>query len=392
MADSIHDQWNTATDEWPRVAAQFQAAWVSIYADYDVNSFYAAFAAGIGYLSRLHMDSSVMAGDMITHLAQSDVDNMRGVIQNFQNLQRHVLPQWGALAAAYAEARAYAWAAHEAANRTAADQLEAQQRALGDEHSRQQAAALVAAEALARAAGDDHTRQQLAAAILAEATARTAGDDHTRQQMAAAIKALSDQLTKQISDVLKYAQSIPGTIDQRAAAGYDPTLRARGGLIQKLLDTVVAHDPAVASLVTNLAKFAIDLAGIEDPVLKIAAQFVLKQVIDHLGLNTALQAMLNDLLGGILGGGQPKTLQDIMADIGNRLDALESTTAELSPLAPEADNLHEMGTLVFDAFLLAYLADATLNPVGAAADTDTVFATITDPLLAPIRAMLGMPS
>lgn len=390
MADSIHDQWNQATDEWPRVTAQFQAAWVSIYADYDVNAFYAAFAAGIGYLSRMLMDESVMAGDMITHLAQSDVDNMRGVIQNFQNLQRHVLPQWGALAAAYAEARAFAWADHEATNRKVADADEAKARSLADAQEAALRLAGDTTEAAQRSLGDQHSREQAAALVTAEAVQRAAGDDHTRQQMAAAIKALSDQLTKQISDVLKYAQSIPATIDQRAAAGYDPTLRARGGLVQKLLDTVVAHDPAVASLVTNLAKFAIDLAGIEDPVLKIAAQFVLKQVIDRLGIDSALKAMLNDLLGGILGGGQPKTLQDIMADIGNRLDALESSTSELAPLAPEADNLHEMGTLVFDAFLLAYLADATLNPVGAAADTDTVFATVTDPLLAPIRAMLGM--
>lgn len=390
MADSVHDQWPTATDEWPRVTAQFNAAWVSIYADYDINSTDAAFAAGIGYLSRMLMDSSVMEGDMITHLAQTEVDNTRGIIQNFQNIQRHVLPQWGALAAAYAEARALAWAAHEAANRVAADQLEAQQRALGDAHSREQAAALVAAEALARAAGDDHTRQQLAAAILAEATARAAGDDHTRQQMAAAIKALSDQLTAQIANVLKYAQSIPGTIDQRAAAGYDPTLRARGNAIQKLLDTVVAHNPAVRDLVSNLAKFAIDLAGIEDPLVRIAAQFVLKQVIDHLGINSALTAMVNDLIGGILGGGQPKTLQDIMADIGNRLDALEAGQAELSPLAPEADDLHELGTLLFDAALLGYFVAAVADPVATANDTVDVFAPITGPLLAPIRALLGM--
>lgn len=390
MADSIHDQWPTATDEWPRVTAQFNAAWVSIYADYDVNTYYAAFAAGIGYLSRMLMDTSVMEGDMITHLAQTEVDNTRGLIQNFQNLQRHVLPQWGALAAAYAEARAFAWADHEATNRKNADLLEAQQRALGDDHSREQAAALVAAEAVARAAGDDHTRQQLAAAILQEATDRAAGDDHTRQQMAAAVKALSDSLTKQINDVLKYAQSIPGTIDQRAAAGYDPTLRARGDLISKLLDTVVAHNPAVRDLVTNLAKFAIDLAGIEDPVLKIAAQFVLKQVIDRLGIDSTLTAMLNDLLGGILGGGQPKTLQDIMGDIGNRLDALEKGQAELSPLAPEADNLNELGSLIFDAALLAYFAAAVADPVATANDTVNVLAPITGPLLAPIRALLGM--
>lgn len=229
------------------------------------------------------------------------------------------------------------------------------------------------------------------AADAAEAAARGAGDDHTRQQTAAAISALNTALLAQINTVLKYAQSIPATIDQRAAAGYDPTLRARGNLIQKLLDTVIAHDPAVAGLVGNLTTFIIDLAGVEDPVLRIAAQFVLKQIIDRLGLDSALKAMLNDLVGGILGGGNPNTLQSIMADIGNRLDALESGQAELSPLAPEADDLHEMGTLIFDAALLGYFAAAVADPVATANDTVDVFAPVTGPLLAPIRALLGMP-
>jgi hypothetical protein len=390
MADSIHDQWDSATDEWPRVAAQFQAAWVSIYADYDINPEYAAIAAGIGYLSRLHMDSTVMAGDMITHLAQTDLDNTRGLIQNFQNLQRHVLPQWGAVAAAYAQNMAIHYAL--IAEKFATDRVgeEAVNRALADS---QEAAARLAAdqlEAAQRGLGDAHSREQAAALVAAEAASRAAGDDNTRQQMAAAIKALNDALTAQIQNVLKYAQSIPGTIDNRAAAGYDPTLRARGTALQKLLDTVVAHDPAVAGLVSNLAKFLVDLAGIDDPVLKIAAQLVLKQVIDRLGLDSALHAMLSDLVGSILGGGQPKTLQDIMADIGNRLDSLESNQSELAPLAPEADNLHEMGTLIFDAALLAYLAAAVAAPQATADDTVAVFAAITDPLLAPIRAMLGM--
>jgi hypothetical protein len=229
------------------------------------------------------------------------------------------------------------------------------------------------------------------AADNAEATARGAGDDHTRQQTAAAISALNTALSAQINTVLKYAQSIPATIDQRAANGYDPTLRARGNLLQKLLDTVIAHDPAVSSLVGNLATFVIDLAGVEDPILRIAAQLVLKQVIDRLGLDSALKAILNDLVGGILGGGQPNTVQSIMADIGNRLDALEEGQAELSPLAPEADNLHEMGTLIFDASLLAYFAAAVTDPVATANDTIDVLGAVTTPLLAPIRALLGMP-
>lgn len=388
---SIHDQWPEATQEWPTVAANFNAAWIGVFAAYNVNSDYAFFAAAINYLSRMHEDTAVMAGDMIAHLAQTGQDSTRGLVQNFQHLNREVFPAWGALAAAYAEQRAQAWTAHEAANRVAADQTEAAARALGDAFTRAQDAAAIALEAQVRALADAFLRTQEQADIATEAAARQAGDALTRAQDAAALAALNAQLSAQINTVLKYAQSIPGLVDQRAAAGYDPTLRARGNLVTKLLDTVVAHDPAVAGLVSNLAKFAIDLAGIDDPIAKIAAQLVLKQVIDRLGLDTALQAMLGDLLGGILGGGQPKTLTDIMGDIGNRLDSLESGQAELSPLAPEADQLHEMGTLLFDAALLGYFVAAVADPVATANDTVDVFAPITGPLLAPVRSLLGMP-
>ena len=274
----------------------------------------------------------------------------------------------------------------------AAIALEQQQRTIGDDDTRQQLAAAIALEVQQRTDGDDHTRQQLAAAIALEQQQRAIGDADSRQQAAAGIKALDDQLTAQIANVLAYAQSIPGTIDNRAAAGYDPTLQARANLLTKLLDTAVAHDPLVSGLVSNLATFIVDLAGIEDPIARIAGQLVLKQVIDRLGINTALGGMLNDLVGSIFGGGQPKTLTAIMGDIGNRLDSLESGLSELAPLAPEADDLHELGTLIFDAALLGYFVAAVADPVATANDTVDVLATVTDPLLVPIRALLGMGS
>lgn len=390
MADSIHDQWPAATDEWSRVAAQFLAAWVSIFADYNANSVDAAFAAGIGYLSRMHEDTTVMAGDMITQIAQTGQDNDRGLIQNFQNLQRHVLPQWGAVAAAYTTNAVTHEGLDRVANINSVHKTIDAEIAAAIQGDILKWSAAVGVESGLRVTGDENEAKARIAADTAEANARAEGDAHSRQQAAAGIKALSDQLTAQIASVLKYAQSIPGTIDQRAASGYDPTLRGRASVLQKLLDTAAAHDPLVAGLVSNLAKFIIDLAGVEDPVLRIAAQLILKQVIDRLGLNTALQAMLSDLVGGVLGGGDPKTLTTIMGDIGNRLDALESGQAELSPLAPEADQLHEMGTLIFDAALLGYLGAAVGDPVATANDTVNVFAPITTPLLAPVRALLGM--
>ena len=332
-----------------------------------------AAARGVG---DTHSREQAAAGDAAEAIARAEGD-------------AHSREQAAAGDAAEATARIEA-VGHTRQQLAAAALLEAQQRTLGDDHTRQQLAAAALLEAQQRTLGDDHTRQQLAAAMLLEARQRATGDADSRQQAAAGDKALNDQLTAQINGVLKYAQSLPGLVDTRAANGYDPTLRARATLLTRLLDTVTAHDPAMAGLVSQLAKLIIDLAGVEDPVLKIAAQLVLKQVIDHLGVDTALQAMLSDLLGGIIGGGQPKTLQDITADIGHRLDALEAGQAALSPLAPEADNLHELGTLIFDASLLGYLTAAVVDPVSTADDTVGVFAPVTTPLLEPVRVLLGM--
>lgn len=392
MADSIHDQWPTAVAEWNQVSSQFLAAWVGVFAAYNVNSDYAFFAAAIGYLARMHQDTTVMEGDMITHIAQTGQDSTRGTIQNFRNLQAHVLPQWGALAAAYAQTMAIHYALN--AEKYADDRIatEATARSLADS---QEAATRLAADqqlAASQSLGDQHSREQAAALVAAEAVQRGIGDADTRQQTAAALKALSDALTAQIDAVSKYAHSIPGLVDQAAAAGYDPTLAGRESLIQKLIDTAAAHDPVVSGLVSDIVKLLIQLAGIEDPVLKVAASLLLKQVIDKLGLNTALSGIVNEILGGIIGSGKPGTLKDVTADIGNRLSALESSVSELTPLAPEADQLHEMGTLLFDAAILGYFAAAVADPVATANDTVAVFAPVTGPLLAPVRALLGMPS
>jgi len=387
---SIHDQWPEAVSEWPTVAANFNAAWITVFNSYNVNTYYAAFAAAICYLSRMHEDTAVMAGDMITHLAQTGQDSTRGLVQNFQHLDREVLPAWGALAASYTDQEVSHEAADRVANINSVHQtIDAEiGSAISDDILRWTTA--IAQEAALRNAGDLAEANARIAADAAEVNSRIEAINNTREQAAAGIAQLNTVLSAQINAVLTYAQSLPGLIDNRAAAGYDPTLAARSSLLTKLLDTVVAHNPAVADLVSNLAQFAVDLAGIDDPVLEVAANVVLKQVIDKIGVDTALQAMLSDLLGGLFGGGQPKTLQSIMGDIGNRLDALEDGQAQLSPLAPEADDLHEMGTIIFDAALLAYFAAAVGDPVATANDTVDVLAPITGPLLAPIRALLGM--
>jgi uncharacterized protein YggT (Ycf19 family) len=47
--------------------------------------------------------------------------------------------------------------------------------------------------------------------------------------------------------------------------------------------------------------------------------------------------------------------------------------------------------VLFDVALLSYFAAAVADPVATANDTVDVLAPVTGPLLAPVRALLGMP-
>lgn len=391
MADSIHDQWNTATSEWQAVATNFNRSWTIVFLAAAKNSDYQGFATAIDYLARMHQDTTVMAGDMITNIASTGHSATAGLVQNFQNLQANVLPAWGVLAARYVGEQVFTAVNQEASARQASQAQLAAELTTAFNTVTAQLAAELAAESAQRAAGDAVTLHQAVTLVAAEAAQRAAGDAATLHQAVADINAAVAPIEDQVKQVLAYAQSLPGLVDSRAAAGYDPTLKARGNLIRKLLDTVVAHDPLVAGLVSRLAGLIIDLAGVEDPVLRVAANIVLKQVIDKLGAGTALHAMLSDLLGGIIGGGQPKTLTAIMGDIGNRLDSLEETTAALAPLADEADKIHELGSVLFDAALLGYVTAAIANPKATADDTVAVLAPVTGPLTRPLRVLLGMP-
>lgn len=390
MADSIHDQWTAATAEWARMAAAFDAAWIVVDANTGVSPQDAAFAAAISYLGRLLMDATVMAGDMITVIASTGANADAGLIQNLQHLQQTVLPQWGYLAAAYTSTQVYAAVNAEQSARQLAIARAVQQLTVALDTVTQAIAGQVSAESQARAAGDTAVLQQVVSLVNAEAQARVAGDQQVLAEAVSLVNAEAQARVAADKQVLAYVQTLPGLIDTRAASGYDPTLRARGTLVTKLLDTVTAHDPAVSQLVSKLAGWLVDLAGVEDPVLRVAAGLVLKQVIDRLGVSTALHTMLGDLITSIIGSGPPKTLQQVTADIGSRLDNLESSVSALAPLAPEADQLHEMGTLIFDGLLLAYFTAAVVSPVATADDTVSVFAPVVDPLLAPVRAMLGM--
>lgn len=268
---------------------------------------------------------------------------------------------------------------------------EAKDRALGD--LREQLRLDVA---IAREHADMVTRIAIEAnnrivMVQHEAADRARGDALVRRDLTLALDQARQQLTQLITQVSDYAHSLPALVDREAAGGYDPALPARASGLTRLLDTAAAHDPLIAGLVADLAKFLVDLAEVDNPLIRVAAQLILKQVIDRLGVDTAVGGLLDGILGGLLGRGKPKTLGEVAADAGGRLNAAEAGLAALAPLGPEADALHEMGTVAFDVALLGYLAAGIADPEAWADDTNAALHATVDPLLGPLLQLLGAP-
>lgn len=391
----MSDPWDTLVNLsaalWTREAGNFASKWHALFDFYHEDPDFAALIDAITGLS--------VAFEYATALsAVSDLDNVeigrdaaRGTIENFRHLAWPVLPKWGVLAAQWADRVALqrALQAEDYTRRQVAAEHKAMElRVLQEELARLVEVADVWARLHTEIAIETNNRVLAVDALRAQLTALI---DKTRADLLAYVNQVRAQLSQQIAQLAAYAHSLPGLVDQEAANGYSPTLRGRAGGLQRLIDTLAAHDPFIAGIIRDLAGFLIDLAEIDNPVIRLAAQGILRQIIDHLGLDTALRDLAGQLLGGILGAGPPKTLEQVTAAIGNRLNAVEASVSDLAPLAGEADDLHEMGTLAFDAALLGYLAAGVTDPRGWADDTYAVLNAAAGPVLDPLLRLLGAP-
>lgn len=391
MGNPIGDLWHAALAGFKASADFFASEWRALYDEITLQDFEAHTRDALFRLAQALEFSTVMAADSLS-------DAMRNGEQEAQNtrdalwfLRFAAIPDAGLAAERHADyvaalrarqAWLLAWShiLREAADRVLGDLRErlALDVAIAQEHA--DMVTRVAIERNDRILEIDAVRAQLVNLI-----ARTKAD------ILAFVDQVRQQLQQQVTQLSQYAHSIPGLVDKAAASGYDPTLQAHATALTRLFDAAVAHEPLVSGIVGRLAGWLTDLAEIDNPVIRIAAQLVLKEIIDRVGLDTALGKMLGALLGPVLSGGPPKTLAAVTAQAGDRLNGAETALAALAPLAPEADQLAEMGTLTFDAALLAYLAAAVTSPRAAADDTTAALDPVVTPLLAPVRGLLGMP-
>lgn len=167
------------------------------------------------------------------------------------------------------------------------------------------------------------------------------------------------------------------TVQREAASAYRAATPAQTSEIQRLAADLVARDPLVRDLVGRLVSGAIDLAEVDDPLLRIALGFVMKEVINRLGIEKPAGELLNSLLSSILGNGPPKNLHAVILAICQRLTAVEGQwTTFMADGGPEilqaGEEWAKLTSLTVDAGLLAFFGGMVADPTGWARDVSDV--------------------
>lgn len=184
-------------------------------------------------------------------------------------------------------------------------------------------------------------------------------------------------------------------VDDEASAGYRAGSTEHQTLIGRVLDLLVTHDPAVKALVSRLAGMILDLIELDQPELRIAASLIVRELVNHFGIDTVLGRLLHDVMSPLIGGAPPATLTDTVTDVCQRLDALEgfrTTFAEdggqdLLDLGKFLESLNSAG---MDAAMVAFLAAAAIDPVATASGTVDAAEPLATAAADALKALLGL--
>jgi len=177
-------------------------------------------------------------------------------------------------------------------------------------------------------------------------------------------------------------------IERQAARAYVPSWNQHLSEAARVADLVAVYNPALRGLVSDVTQGLLDLAAVDDPVARLALGFVIKHIIDRLGIDHVVGDLLQRLAAPILGQPKPRDLGMVIKDLGDRLGALESQWADFmkhgGPEVEQAgDEWRDLASPLVNVSLLALFGLAYADPSAWARDVSgTVGKLVSDTLLA----------
>ena len=116
-------------------------------------------------------------------------------------------------------------------------------------------------------------------------------------------------------------------IEREAATGYHSGNPGHLSAVSALGDAISAAEPVVRVVVERVIRYAIDLAEVDNPLLRFLATKLLSYVIRRLGIGKVAGEMLSSLVNPVAHMGAPRGLAEVVTMLCGRLNALEQFNA-----------------------------------------------------------------
>lgn len=181
-------------------------------------------------------------------------------------------------------------------------------------------------------------------------------------------------------------------VEREAASGYQVDQTARLNLIVRILDIAVTRDPLLADLVSTITTGILDLLAVDDPPARLLLGFLIKHVIDRLGIDRAIGTLAQDLLAPILGEPKPRNIHDVVADLSKRLDAVERQWAKFfadggAQVEQAGEDWRDITGVLGNAAILAFTIQGVADPAAWARELNDTIGTAANDLVTEAAAL-----
>jgi len=183
---------------------------------------------------------------------------------------------------------------------------------------------------------------------------------------------------------LQLVTALHSAIEAEASHAYDANTKTRESTLMRLIDEIASRNPVIRGLTRDLVTILIDLLETDNPLLRIALNFILPKIINRLGVDRVLGDLMLGILGPLAGTPKPKTLGDAIGDLARRVSVMEDRwTQFMIDGGPEIEQAGEqwktIGAISTNVALLGFFGLAAADPAQwATVLADTAGAAVND--------------
>ena len=167
--------------------------------------------------------------------------------------------------------------------------------------------------------------------------------------------------------MLAQIRALHQAVENEAASGYNTGSQGRGNNITNLLDDMLTRLPAIKGLERELVTIVLDLAAVDDPLIRFGLGRLLTEIIAKAGVDKATGDLISLLLDSYAAQPRAHDLHGAMLDLARRVTALETQWSNfMRDGGPEVEQAgrgwKDLTSLLTDAAVLGFVGLAVNDP------------------------------